>query len=175
MSHKSSVNSKHWVVTGVPVPQLRCLSRRSLHIGFSRTVTLFTVSLPTNTVDWVVACRQLLFCCADCAHKNRISAKQTWYFTWHQHHLRVDRVPFVWWWMSQSVRFRTKLVLGVCVSVCSPHTQVCDVTYRSFQNTKRFQKRTNNNEDTFVYVRCQNGLFKVWKYHISYEVSRTHS
>ena len=159
--------SKNWVVTCVPVLQLRCLSRLSISVGQrqSRTVTLFTVSLPTNTV---VACRQLLFCCADSTYKrtNSFSAKQTRHLapTPPSLVLKTPRDLFVWWWMSQSVWFRTKLLQDVCASVCSLHTQVCEATYRTFQNTKRFQKRTNNDEGTFVYVHCQNWLFKVWEF-----------
>ena len=135
-------------------------------IGWSKTVTNchFVHCVPSTNTAVAVACRQLLFCCADSTHKRTNSFSANKHDTWHQHHLTSGRGDiFVWWWLSQSVWLRTKLLQDFCASLCSPHTQVCEVTYWTFQNTKRFQKRTNNDKDTFVYVRCQNWLFKVWE------------
>ena len=144
-------------------------------IGWSKTVTNchFVHCVPsTNTVvvykyscvpsALVLLCRQY-----SSTHKrtNSFSAnKHDTCLSWHQHHLTSGQGDiFVWWWLSQSVWLRTKVLQDFCASLCSPHTQVCEVTYWTFQNTKRFQKRTNNDKDTFVYVRCQIWLFKVWE------------
>ena len=129
----------------------------------SRTVTslLFPLRLTQQLLRAVSSC----FVVQTVLTSGQTVCQQNKHDTWHQHHFTSGRVtlPFGDECLKTCAVQDRAFTRGLSLSLQSPHASL-RVTYRTFQNTKRFQKRTNNNEDTFVYVRCQNGLFKVWKY-----------
>ena len=96
MNHKSSVKTGLWLVYQSFSCDVCHDFPVSISVGQrqSRTVTLFTVSLPTNTV---VACRQLLFCCADSTQvltSEQTVSQQTNTTLGTNTTLRVDGVTF---------------------------------------------------------------------------------
>ena len=179
MNHKSSVKTGLWLVyqTNQSFSWDVCHDFRYRLVKDSHELSL--CSLFPFRLTQLLRAASSCFVVQIVLTSEQTVSQQNKHDTWHQHHLTSGRGDiFVWWWLSQSVWLRTKVLQDFCASLCSPHTQVCEVTYWTFQNTNGFKnEQIMTKIRSFMYVvkigflRFENAKIR-W---FSYEVSRTRS